>query len=154
MRTVSSMSEGIPRAARAVASHLQPGEDVLSACLCQPRGTMAAGALGGGVGALIAARGRKDDKAHAEAAGHPYLAKPCVLVPTTLRLLVVNGKHLLGAIEAHELAGAEVLKKNAISPWKIRLDLANGSAITMEANRMMKPDRLVENINRLASSSS
>lgn len=145
------MAANIPRAARAASAHLEPGEQILGACQCQPRGSVAAMALGGALGAVIGLRGRKNDREQAAAAGHPYLAKICVLVPTNRRLLVVSGKKFLGAIEADELAGAEVVKKRTISPWTIRIDLANGSSVAMEAIRTMKPDQLVDTLNKLAS---
>jgi hypothetical protein len=142
------MGDQIPRAARAASSHLAPGEHILGAHRCRPRVFAAGSGLGGLIGAVLASRGRKDDRTQADASGHPYLAKLCDLVPTNERLLVVLGKRFLGAIEPEELAGAEVVEKTLLSPWRIRIDMANGSSITMETTK--KPDLLAERINQLA----
>ena len=60
------------------------------------------------------------------------------LVVTDRRLLVLQGK--------------KVVKRNALSDWTVRVDLVSGAQVTLEANRVMKPARLVEAIKELATS--
>jgi hypothetical protein len=140
----------LDRGLRQAGPHLEPGEQAVTACQCQMKGTLAAGAVGGVAGVLISRKRGKGKREEAEAAGFP-LAQSMMLVVTDRRLLVLNGKKLLGAVEPSVVTGAEVVKRNALSPWTVRIDLADGTPITLEANRYMKPGDLVDAIQGLAS---
>lgn len=139
----------IDRATKKAAPHLAPGEQVVTAAGCMMKGTMAAGAIGGAAGMLIASRRGKSKREEAAASGFP-LAQSMLLVVTDQRVLVFSGRKLLGPVAGADLTGAEVVKKNAISPWTVRVGLANGNDVMLEVKRQTGPDRFVEAMNRLA----
>ena len=137
--------------AKSVESDLLPGEQVVATGFCQMKGTMAATALGGVAGVLIAQKSGRGKRDEAVAAGFP-LAQTMMLVVTDRRLFVRSHKDTLGTLAAADLAGATVVKKNALSPWTVRIDLTNGHQVTLEANARMKPGEMVEAIDHLARS--
>lgn len=112
---------------------------------------MAAGAFGGIAGVLIANQVGKGKRKEMASAGFP-MAQSMTFVVTDRRLFVLSGKLTLGVLTPDALAGAVVVKKNAISPWTIRIDLTNGRAVTLEANSFMGPADLVAAIDRVARS--
>jgi hypothetical protein len=112
------------------------------------KGTLAAGAMGGVAGMLVASKRGKGKRDAAAASGFP-LAQSMMLVVTDRRLLVLAGKKLLGAVAPSNIVSAEVVKRNAISPWTVRIDMADGTPITLEANRTTKPGQLVDAIQEL-----
>ena len=138
----------VDKGMRQAEAHLEADEVPVTACQCQMKGTLAAGAFGGVAGMVVAKKRGKGKREEATAAGFP-LAQSMMIVVTNHRVLVLEGKKLLGAVDPSTIAGAEVVKRNAISPWTVRIDLADGTPITLEANRYTKPGNFVDAIQQL-----
>jgi hypothetical protein len=137
---------------RTAQPHLGESEEAVTACQCQMKGTLAASAFGGLAGVLVARKRGEGKRDEATAAGFP-LAQSMTIVVTNKRVLVLEGKKMLGAVEPSTIAAAVVVKRNAISPWTVRIDLADGTPITLEANRYTKPGNFVDAIQKLVAQS-
>lgn len=139
------MSKQESKIIQGIGPHLQPGEKPLVAIVGQPKGTTAAvagrGALGAG-GGLMGAGQRQAAHGAAAAAGL-VLEAPCAVVLTTQRLMTVKigapiGLGLGGKVKAvlswvpiTEVAGIDVNKRGLRQNVTIH---ARGASIALESN--------------------
>jgi hypothetical protein len=73
------------------------------------------------------------------------------LLVTDRRLLVLDGKNLVGQLAAPAVAGAEVVKRRRFADWTVALELAGGDRVHLEVSRAYQPERLVAALTSLAS---
>lgn len=139
------MSKQESKIIEGIGPHLESGEEPLVAIVGQPKGTTAAvagrGALGAG-GGLMGAGQRKAAHDAAAAAGL-VLEAPCAVVLTTQRLMTVKigapiglglggkVKSVLSWVPVAEVAGIEVKKRGLRQNVTIH---ARGTSIALEAN--------------------
>jgi hypothetical protein len=143
-----------------VRPHLEPGEEPLVAIVAQPKGTTAAvagrGALGA-AGGVMGSGARKAAHNAADSAGL-VLASPCAVVLTSTRLLTARigapigmglggkFKEILSSVPVNEVDGIEV-RKIALRQ-NITLHV-RGEAITLEANAAARANEMASTLTSL-----
>jgi hypothetical protein len=143
-----------------VRPHLEPGEEPLVAIVAQPKGTTAAvagrGALGA-AGGVMGSGARKAAHNAADSAGL-VLASPCAVVLTSTRLLTARigapigmglggkFKEILSSVPVNEVDGIEV-RKIALRQ-NITLHV-RGEAITLEANAAARANDMASTLTSL-----